>query len=91
MPWKVVKSGMAQAGAILPAGSTTAFAMMLVDMGDARWSARLARGPLPVTCAAMMMPAKASIARRPFLISFNLASENALGSLAIPEERDEAL
>ncbi len=62
MPWNSVSGGMAQLGPTLPAAVTTDFANMLVVIGLARWSTRLAMGPLPVVCAAMMKPMNASIA-----------------------------
>lgn len=51
----------------------TLHTIMLVENGDARWSARLASGPLPVTWADITMPTKPSMARRAFLISLTWA------------------
>ena len=49
---------------------TPMFLVQLEAKGEARWSPRAARGPFPVAWPAMMKPMKATIARRPFLISW---------------------
>jgi hypothetical protein len=58
---------------------------MLLCHGSARWEARFSSGPVPgyADCWTQK-PTKASMARRPFLISLSLYSSNLAGSLEKP-------
>ena len=50
---------------------TEALDMTLTKKGSAKWSARLANGPLPVAACCATNPSAASMASLPFLSSFS--------------------